>query len=742
MNNTDVEVNSLPSSNVASPQRWYLLMVAIFVFGMWIFRAAMSNAWRVPNLFFRRRARRAEDGHLIAGAALDILKQISPGLAKAPPSSPLQKFYQHIKENAANSNLDPLEVINRMQKIGVTPDLGIYNSLLEACIGLRKFTSAYHLFMEIKEPGSLVAPDVVTYNIYLHGVVEAINSGEHIDLSIINALLKEMVGKDLRPNVSTFNTVLEICAISGQSDLAWQYFGDMQREHKLEPDLVSYGTMIRMMRLADVKPYYFAPFFARFIGFFNAHPEAVDDQTINGIIDICGRLVDIEKIEKLLETLGKIGRKMSLASYGRLLGIYGQQRRGRKVEELVARMRQDRVRPNEVTYGCLMESYLRCDMLDKVEEVFAHILSSKGLVCNIIIYTTLIRALAKQRNFARVMEIYERLKRDPTCRPNRIAYNALLNCCIRCEQYQKMTEIFANMVAASEAERKAGIIHAGEENSVEPDLITYSTLIKGLCKADCMDKAMGLYGEMRGKGMQLDEVLFNSLLDGLAKSRQPLALAQSTRVIEDMRNMKIGFSNYTYSILVKLYARRRELDKALGVLSEMRANGVKPGVVVYTCLIQTCIRGKMVDKAVELFAEMRGCGVEPDAVTYNTIVNGCIFSGRLPAACSILAQAIDQSVRLADDIYNNVLRNLLTYHRMSAELKHEYASKICNYIATHKIAVSQEYYGQVMSTLVLQQEGGLMYYPTQTYGYYPPQYFTTSAAGAHGYPTYQYAAGW
>ena len=59
-----------------------------------------------------------------------------------------------------------------------------------------------------------------------------------------------------------------------------------------------------------------------------------------------------------------------------------------------------------------------------------------------------------------------------------------------------------------------------------------------------------------------------------------------------MRNLRIKPSNVTFSILVKIYGKQRNLNKALGVLEEMKKEGVRPGLIVYTCLIQTCIKSK------------------------------------------------------------------------------------------------------------------------------------------------------
>lgn len=76
------------------------------------------------------------------------------------------------------------------------------------------------------------------------------------------------------------------------------------------------------------------------------------------------------------------------------------------------------------------------------------------------------------------------------------------------------------------------------------------------------------------------------------------------KVYENMCSLGIRPSNVTYSILVKIHSKRRDLESALDLLAEMKRRGVKPGLVVYTCLLQTCLRTKNPDKAEELFSEM------------------------------------------------------------------------------------------------------------------------------------------
>jgi pentatricopeptide repeat domain-containing protein 1 len=87
---------------------------------------------------------------------------------------------------------------------------------------------------------------------------------------------------------------------------------------------------------------------------------------------------------------------------------------------------------------------------------------------------------------------------------------------------------------------------------------------------------------MLKEGIKADEVLYNSLLDGCLKANQ---LEMALKCYTNMRKLKIKASNVTYSILAKIYQKLGQIDKSLGILDEMQAEGVKPGVFVYTCMI-------------------------------------------------------------------------------------------------------------------------------------------------------------
>ena len=87
---------------------------------------------------------------------------------------------------------------------------------------------------------------------------------------------------------------------------------------------------------------------------------------------------------------------------------------------------------------------------------------------------------------------------------------------------------------------------------VRPDLITYSTMIKGYCKEKNIEQALEMLNTMLKQNIKADEVLYNSLLDGCCKANQ---LDFAFKVYANMRAANIAASNVTYSILIKIYSR-------------------------------------------------------------------------------------------------------------------------------------------------------------------------------------------
>jgi len=72
-----------------------------------------------------------------------------------------------------------------------------------------------------------------------------------------------------------------------------------------------------------------------------------------------------------------------------------------------------------------------------------------------------------------------------------------------------------------------------DENTPQPDLITYSTVIKGYARAKDMEKVFDIYQFLNSiNNFQLDEVIYNSILDGCAKTG---SFERALEIYDDMK---------------------------------------------------------------------------------------------------------------------------------------------------------------------------------------------------------------
>merc|ERR1719171_1319799 len=171
--------------------------------------------------------------------------------------------------------------------------------------------------------------------------------------------------------------------------------------------------------------------------------------------------------------------------------------------------------------------------------------------------------------------------------------------------------------------------------AVEPDIITYSTIVKGYCLSGDVDRAFEVLEEMKRDGKyQPDEILYNSLLDGCAKQNR---VDEALKLLEQMRESGVAPSNFTLSILVKLMGRSRRLNQAFAIIDELCAlHGFRPNIQVYTCLIQACIHNRQMERALSLHDTMiEEAGCQPDQKLYSVLARGCLQSGLTERASQV-----------------------------------------------------------------------------------------------------------
>lgn len=125
-------------------------------------------------------------------------------------------------------------------------------------------------------------------------------------------------------------------------------------------------------------------------------------------------------------------------------------------------------------------------------------------------------------------------------------------------------------------------------------------------------------------------------------------------------------SNFTLTILVKLYGREHRLDKAFEVVEELpKKHGFAANCHVLTCLISASLANGRLDRAMEVFNIMRsnppGHSARPDTKTFTSVINGLMRHGKILIAADIIKtvyESNEKEIGIENQIRDSVVRQL------------------------------------------------------------------------------------
>lgn len=619
---------------------------------------------------------------------------------KLDPAKRLYQYNIFIRDNLSTKpELNPFEVLHQMQLEEIMPDITTYNTLLDICFERKKYEFAHKLFKEMNDSICPIKPDIISFNTMMKGLsLQADDVQSHEDHFAIEKIVEEiketkelLLKSNLKPNDITFNTIIDSLVKMNKMKAAFEVFEEMQCEFKIKPDMFTYSSLIKGIKNPEC--YLVEENLQRIVKILDQLKEnnlaKGDEILFNCVIDACFKYGDYKKAVQIYQDMLENDVKPSSITYGIMIKGYGQFKSLDNAMKIYEIMKEENIKLNEITIGCLVDACIKCGNLNKALEIIEE---QNHVQMNTIIYTTLLKGFTKERNLNKAFETFSIMKASTEMKPNIITYNSLLDCAVLCNDFQKMDEIFKSIC---DNEKK--------NPECSPDLITYSTYIKGLCRCKRIDEAYEMFiGLKNSKSYQIDEVLYNSLLDGLIKSRKN---EQALNIYSMMQADKIKPSNVTYSILIKLFSNEGNVEKSLSLLDEMKSANLKPGLIVYTCLIQTCVKYKKANLLIGLYNEMISYGIKGDPVFYNTLISGLVFNYYLKEACELTLFTLEKGLILNSDVYNNVLKNLCKTieRRYNNGLTKEECEmnllKICQNMRSSNIEIEMGLYNQIAAIL-------------------------------------------
>merc|ERR1719433_783987 len=173
---------------------------------------------------------------------------------------------------------------------------------------------------------------------------------------------------------------------------------------------------------------------------------------------------------------------------------------------------------------------------------------------------------------------------------------------------------------------------------VDANLVTYSTIMKGHCQENRIDRALELLEEMKlTMKFRPDEFTYNTLIDGCARSGM---YERGIMLLQEMQGNGVRPSAYTLTVIVKLADRAQRPGKAFELCEELsKKYHLSLNVYIYNNLIHACTRARDTDRALNLLDRMLKEKIRPDVRTYTLLLRGCLSSRKAQSAASLLRSA-------------------------------------------------------------------------------------------------------
>ncbi|KAJ6708277.1 RESPIRATORY COMPLEX I CHAPERONE (CIA84) putative [Salix viminalis] len=299
---------------------------------------------------------------------------------------------------------------------------------------------------------------------------------------------------------------------------------------------------------------------------------------------------------------------------------------------LLRLMTSSGVLPDTVTYSTLLHGYCHAGKVFEANNVLREMMrndcSPNNYTCNILLYS-----LWKEGRISEAEELLQKMNERGYV-IDTVTCNIVIDGLCNNGQLDKAIEIVSGMwTHGSAALGNLGnsyislVDDSDSRKKCMPDLISYSTIISGLCKAGRVDEAKKKFIEMTGKNLHPDSAIYDAFIHSFCKEGK---ISSAFRVLKDMEKKGCNKTLQTYNSLIMGLGSKNQIFEIYGLMDEMRERGVSPDVSIYNNVLSSLCEGGRVKDAPSVLDEMLQKGIAPNISSFSILIKAfckaCDFS--------------------------------------------------------------------------------------------------------------------
>uniref|UniRef100_A0A2N9FLI9 Pentacotripeptide-repeat region of PRORP domain-containing protein n=1 Tax=Fagus sylvatica TaxID=28930 RepID=A0A2N9FLI9_FAGSY len=221
---------------------------------------------------------------------------------------------------------------------------------------------------------------------------------------------------------------------------------------------------------------------------------------------------------------------------------------------------------------------------------------------------------------ARNVEIHNRDLLD-SCSPKRRASEAQTFFDSLKDKFEPDVIVYTSLVHGwcragniAEAER---VFREMKMAEIKPNVYSYSIVIDALCRCGQVTRAHDVFAEMIDSGCNPNSITFNNLMRVHVKAGRTEKVLQ---VYNQMKRLGCPADTITYNFLIETHCRDENLDEAMKVFNLMVKKGCSPNASTFNLIFRCIVKLRDVNGAHRLYAKMKELECMPNTVTYNILM--------------------------------------------------------------------------------------------------------------------------
>eukprot|EP00920_Eleutheroschizon_duboscqi_P040379 GHVT01096729.1.p1 GENE.GHVT01096729.1~~GHVT01096729.1.p1 ORF type:complete len:1345 (+),score=160.00 GHVT01096729.1:469-4503(+) len=193
-------------------------------------------------------------------------------------------------------------------------------------------------------------------------------------------------------------------------------------------------------------------------------------------------------------------------------------------------------------------------------------------------------------------------------------------------------------------------------NLIVPTVKSYAALIHAHAVTGDLTSGFALLRKLEDEGLTPDCVVYTCLIDGLVTQKPP-RLDKAWRTFWDMRTWKaIEPDEVLFTVMIKACALRKEAEKALNILDEMRSLGQHPTHITYTELIHSCSkRSDFAKKCWDFYYQMKAEDMTIPIEAFEHLLQACATIGSTSRARTVIRETGKAALELSPAMYPTLL---------------------------------------------------------------------------------------